>query len=201
MRIKIDEYLAEVEEHEQILEQKAIKHSRARGFSTKIPKSFFEHPVYAELKEVLLCRETGKLCSRRWEELTIDFDDKNVRYSPLCGNRITKVSNMHNLNCSKTTCIAVPIDSKLFREINSRYAEEIFLYIFIQLMRQKMQGTGYREEEDFLSCDLVSIAVNVTEFIELHEEKIDIWEREFIKYSIDFQRMYGTFKKIASSAI
>ncbi|WP_294959041.1 hypothetical protein [Sulfurovum sp.] len=194
MRIKIDEYLAEIEAQERAMEQKAIKHSRSRAFSTKMPKSFFEHPIYSELKEMILCRETGKLCPRRWEELKIDFNDKNVRYASLCGKSITKVSNTHNLNCAETTCIAVPIDSTLFREIDSRYAEEIFLYIFIQLMRRKMQSTGYREEDDFLSCDLASIAVIATEFIELHVEKVDIWEREFSKYSINFKRMYDTLK-------
>ncbi|SFV56660.1 hypothetical protein MNB_SV-10-453 [hydrothermal vent metagenome] len=200
MRIKIGEYLAEIEEQERVLEQRAIKHSQARGFSTKMPKSFFEYPVYSELKEAILCRETGKLCPRRWEELEIDFNDKNVRYSSLCGEGVTKVSNIHNLNYAETTCIAVPIDSTLFCEIDSRYAEEIFLYIFVQLMRQKMQDVGYREEDDFSSCEMVSIAIKVTEFIELHEEKVNSWEREFTKYSIDFKRIYGTLKEMVSSA-
>jgi len=196
MRIKIDEYLADLEKQERVREQRAIKHAKARGFSTKIPKSFFEYPVYSELTEVILCRETGKLCTRRWDELEIDFNDKNIRYSSLCGKNVTKVSNRYNLNSAKTVCIAIPVNSTLFGQIDSIYAEDVFLYIFIQLIRQKIQNTGYREEDDFSSCELALIAAKAIDFIKLHEEKVNIWEREFAKYSIDFKRMYDSLKEI-----
>jgi len=96
-------------------DKKLKRTKRARRFSTKMPRSFFEHPIYRELKDLILCSDKSKICSRRCEELEIDFKHKNMRHCTVCNQDVLKVTNQHNLEEAKDAdvCISIPLNGIL----------------------------------------------------------------------------------------
>ena len=192
MRIKIDEYLAEIEECERILEQKAIKHSRAHGFSTKMPKSFFEYPIYEELNDVIICKDSKRVMPRRWDELEIDFEDNYVRTSSLCKEKVHKVSNAHNYNeiKNKNVFIAIPINCELFKNIYDECKEQIDIFIFVQISRRLIQESGYKNNQDIHSCHTKNAIQSILSLI-VSRDWIDYqsWIANYQKFDLDFDEV------------
>ncbi len=192
MRIKIDEYLAEIEEHEQMLEQKAIKYSRARGFSTKMPKSFFEYPIYKALNDIIICKDKRRVMPRRWDELEIDFEDNFVRTSRLCKEKVYKVSNIHNYDKikNKNVFIAVPLNSMLFKNIYNEFKEQIDIFRFVQISRRLIQGSGYKDHQDIHNCNTKKVIQSILSML-ISRSWIDYqsWIAEYQKFDLDLDEV------------
>lgn len=110
----------------------------------------FDYPIYKQLEHFIVCKNKDEIFPRRWDELEIDFNNKNKKVCPISKKEITLVSNVHNYNEAKEIqeYLALPINSPLFSELLSEYEEEFNLYVFIQATRVLIQGAGYSENID-----------------------------------------------------
>ncbi len=192
MRIRIDEYLAEIEEREHMLEQRACKHSKARGFSTKMPKSFFEHPIYEALNDIIICKDRRRVMPRRWDELEIDFEDNFVRTFRLCKEKVYKVSNTHNYNKikNKNVFIAVPLNSMLFKNIYDEFKEQIDIFRFVQISRRFIQESGYRDNQDIHNCNTKKVIQSILSML-ISRSWIDYqsWIADYQKFDLDLDEV------------
>jgi len=173
-----------MEEAEKCRERKAYKQNQKRPYSTKMPKSFFAHPIYRKLKKVIITPETIEIIPRRWDELKIDFDDHTVRRCHLCNKKVYKVSNFHNYNEVKKRhmAIAVPLNSVLFETIYDEFKMQIDIFLFVQISRRVIQESGYDESQDIHSCDIPQVLVSILSFL---------IQREWIEYRfriVQYQR-------------
>jgi len=164
---KIEAFLEALEQKEKTKEQQRHKKNQPRAYSTKIPKGFFEHPLYYDLKEVIVTPQKERIIPRRWEELQIDFSDKNRRYSGLCDRYVYRVTNRYNYRklLDKKVALAIPIQTALFQEIQKEYEKQIETYRFVQVSRRLMQEVGYREKEDLQSCMVAEVLEDIRTFI------------------------------------
>jgi hypothetical protein len=164
---KIEAFLEALEQKEKTKEQQRHKNNQPRAYSTKIPKDFFEHPLYHDLKEVIITPQKERIIPRRWEELQIDFSDKNRRYSGLCDRYVYRVTNRYNYRklLDKKVALAIPIQTVLFQEIQKEYEKQIEIYRFVQISRRMMQEVGYREKEDLQSCMVAEVLEDIRTFI------------------------------------
>ncbi len=141
MQAKVKNVLEQQERDEKLKRQK-----RAKGFNTKMPRSFFEYPIYRELKDVILCTDKSKICPRKWDELEVDFDNENMRHCTVCKQDVIKVTNQHNLEEVKGTnaCISVPLNGILHKSFSEGWKSYIELYILVQISRMfcKVQVLG-----------------------------------------------------------
>ena len=154
MITNIKSFLASLDEEYKTNEQKLQKKNRGRGFNTKIPKSFFKHPIYQPIKEVIISKDPFSLVPRRWEELEINFENILIRDYPTCSKTIIKVSNLFNYKNSinKYSYIAVPISSPLYNNLYQKYKFQIEIYIFVQIARMIIQDNGYKMSRDVHNC-------------------------------------------------
>jgi len=109
MITNIKSFLDSFDEEDKTNEQKLQKKNRAIGFNTKMPKSFFKHPVYQPINEIIISKDPFSLIPRRWEELEINFENILIRDYPTYNKTILKVSNLYNYKNSinKYSYIAV----------------------------------------------------------------------------------------------
>ena len=176
-----------LEQQERDEKLKRIK--RARGFSTKMPRSFFEHPIYRELKDLILCSDKSKICSRRCEELEIDFKHKNMRHCTVCNQDVLKVTNQHNLEEVKDAdvCISVPLNGVLHQSFSEELKAYVKLYILVQVSRMTMQGSGYSVDGDIHSNSAEEIVRSISAYLK-NDGYIGI--NDFIRnceqYDVDF---------------
>lgn len=126
-----------------------------RHFRICPPPSMYDYPIYKDLKEVIICNDLSKICPRRWDELEIDFEDKNKRYSSLMQRDILKVTNEHNYNLIKdqNICIAIPYNGVLQQRLFNDLHQYIKEYIFIQISRRIIMDSGYSEKYDINTTD------------------------------------------------
>jgi len=164
---KTEVFLKALEQKEKTKEQQCHKKNQPRAYSTKIPKSFFEHPLYHNLKEVIVTPQKERIVPRRWEELQIDFSDKNRRYSGLCDMSVYRVTNRYNYQTllDKKVALAIPIQTTLFQEIQKEYEKQIEIYRFVQVSRRLMQEVGYREKEDLQYCMVAEVLEDIHTFL------------------------------------
>jgi hypothetical protein len=157
MHTNVKSFLASLEIQEEVNEQKLFKKNQARGFNTKMPKSFFEHPIYQPLKEVILSQNPLYVIPRRWEELDRDFKDIAVRNYPVCQQSVLKASNLHNYQnaIKRYEHIAIPLCSPLYDSLYEKYKFQMDIYVFIQITRMIVQGSGYRESSDVHNCNSI----------------------------------------------
>jgi len=159
MKTDIKSFLESLEIQEKVNEQKLFKKNRGRGFSTKMPKSFFEHSIYQPLNEVILSKNPLYVIPRRWEELDRDFKDVAVRNYPVCQQSVLKASNLHNYQnaIKRYEHIAIPLFSPLYDSLCEKYKFQMDIYVFIQIARMIVQGSGYRESMDVHSCEVQKV--------------------------------------------
>ena len=186
-----------LEQQERDKKNKRVK--RPRGFSTKMPKAFFEYPIYRELKDVILCSDKSKICPRRWDELEVDFENENIWYCSVCKQNVMKVTNQYNLEEIKDTnaCISVPLNGVLHKSFSEELKSYIELYILVQISRMTMQGSGYSEEDDIHSNTVEEIVRTILPYL-----KNDGWIsiNDFIRncqqYDVDFVAIFGILRGI-----
>ena len=159
MNTDIKSFLESLETQEKANEQKLFKKNRGRGFCTKIPKSFFEYPIYQPLKEVILSKNPLYVIPRRWEELDIDFEDISVRNYSVCQQSVLKASNLYNYKkgIKRYEHIAIPLFSPLYDSLYEKYKFQMDIYVFIQIARMIVQGSGYEENIDAHSCKVENV--------------------------------------------
>jgi len=157
MNTNVKSFLASLEMQEEVNEQKLFKKNQARGFNTKMPKSFFEHPIYQPLNEVILSQNPLYVIPRRWEELDIDFENIFIRNYPVCQQSVLKASNLHNYQnaIKRYEHIAIPLFSPLYDSLCEKYKFQMDIYVFIQIARMIVQGSGYRESSDVHNCNSI----------------------------------------------
>ena len=157
MITNIKSFLDSLDEKEKINEQKSQKKNRARIFNTKMPKSFFKHPIYQPINEIIISKNPFSLIPRRWKELEIDFENILTRDYPTCNKTIVKVSNLYNYKNSidKYSYLAIPISSPLYNELYQKYKFQIEIYIFVQIARIIIQDNGYKMSRDIHNCNSI----------------------------------------------
>jgi len=165
--IRVDAYLEALEQIEKTKEQQLYKKNQPTARSTKIPKSFFEYPIYQDLKEVVVSLDPQIVIPRRWEELEIDFSNRDIRYCSLCATYVYRVSNLYNYQilADKNVTLAIPQDSPFMKEIEDQYKTAIESYRFIQISRRIMQEVGYRIEDDLHHCELEYAADDILKYM------------------------------------
>ncbi len=165
--MKIKEFIDDLAEIEKSNEQKAHKKNQKTPRSTKMPKSFFEYPIYQELRDVIISKKSTQIIPRRWDELTIDFKNSSVRTFSLCDEKVYKVSNAYNYNeiKNKNVFIAVPLNGVLFKDIYNEFKEQIDIFIFVQISRRLLQKSGYDESQDIYSCDTRKVIQSILSFL------------------------------------
>jgi hypothetical protein len=159
MNTNVKAFLESLEIQEEVNEQKLFKKNQARGFNTKIPKSFFRHPIYQPLNEVILSKNLLYVIPRRWEELDIDFENISIRNYLTCKQSVLKVSNLHNYHDSikEYEHIAISLFSPLYNGLYQQYKFQMDIYVFIQIARMVIQGNGYKESMDTHSCEVQKV--------------------------------------------
>lgn len=178
MTTNIKSFLESLEEQEKVNEQKLFKKNQARGFNTKMPKSFFEHPIYQPLNEIILSENLFRIIPRRWEELDRSFENILIRNCPECNQNVLRVSNLHNYQNSinKYSYIAIPISSPLYNNLYQKYKFQIDIYFFIQIARTIIQDNGYNVSRDVHSCNLIKVLnlllSNLLEYSYINHEKL-----------------------------
>ena len=165
--MKIEEFIDDLAETEKAKERKAYKKNQRTAYSTKMPKSFFDYPIYQELRDVIVSNKSNHIMPRRWDELEIDFEDSSIRYCNICDEKIYKVSNIHNYNeiKDKSGCMAVPLNGSLFKYIYDEFKEQVDIFVFVQVSRRLIQESGYDESEDIHSCDTVNVIQSILSFL------------------------------------
>jgi hypothetical protein len=164
--MKIDTFLEAWEQDEKTKEQQRYKRSQPRAYSTKMPKSFFEHPVYQDIKEVIIPSGSQIVIPRRWEELEIDFLQKDKRYCKLCNLAVYRISNIYRYKelAGKNVAIAIPVGTPLLKALGTEDVLKIDYYRFIQISRRVIQEAGYRQEDDLYSCEVSRVVDRVLEY-------------------------------------
>ncbi len=190
--IRIKEYIDDLEEIEKSNEQKAHKKNQRTPRSTKMPKSFFEYPIYQELRDVIISKESTEIIPRRWDELEIDFEDNSVRTCSLCEEKVYKVSNVHNYNeiKNKSVFIAVPLNGVLFKDIYNEFKEQINIFVFVQISRRLIQASGYNKNQDIHSCDTRKVIQSILSFL-ISIDWIDYqsWVADYQKFDLDLDEL------------
>jgi len=182
--MKVKAFMDALEEAEKSRERKAYKQNQKKPYSTKMPKSFFVHPVYQEPKEVIITPKSTEVIPRKWNELEIDFDDNMVRRCHLCNEKVYRVSNFYNYNKMKKrpVAIAVPLNSVLFEMIYDKFKMQIDIFLFIQISRRVIQESGYDASQDIHSCDTQRVLQSILSFL---------IQKEWIEYQfriVQYQR-------------
>jgi len=159
MITNIKSFLDSLDEEEKIKEKKLFKKNKARGFGTKMPKSFFNYPIYQPINEIILSENPFHIIPRRWGELDRNFENILIRNCLISNQDIVKVSNLYNYKNSinKYSYIAIPLSSTLYNNLYKKYKFQIDIYIFIQIARMVIQGNGYDVSKDFHSCSLKKV--------------------------------------------
>ncbi len=175
--MKIKSFLEDLEAKEKANEQKLYKKNHARGFSTRMHKKFFEHPIYQPLNEIIICKNPLQIIPKRWEELSRNFDDIAIRHYELCTINVLKISNIHNYKTTQDeySCIAIPMSSLLYSRMYQEYKTQIDLYIFIQMSRRIIQDTGYDVNRDIKSCNSTQVLKSILS---------DLLSSDYIKHSL-----------------
>jgi hypothetical protein len=197
LMMKIDTFLEAWEQDEKTKEQQRYKRSRPSARSTKMPKSFFKHPVYQDLKEVIISLRSQIVIPRRWEELEIDFTTKDVRYCSLCDTNVYKVSNFYNYQklLDKNVTLAIPISGSFMREIENQYKIAIESYKFVQISRRIMQEAGYRIEDDLHSCELESVVDDIVKYLSAKDWiSMSIWSQKYRKFGFELEDFLHIFQ-------
>ena len=174
-------------------DEKLKRTKRARGFCTKMPKSFFEYPIYRELKDVIICADKSKICPRRWDELEVNFERENIRHCSVCKQDVMKVTNQHNLEEVKDSnvCISVPLNGVLHQFFSKELKAYIELYILVQISRMTMQGSGYSEDNDMYSNSVEEIVRSILSYLKNDGYiGIDDFIRNCERYDVDFVSVF-----------
>jgi len=186
--IKIKEYIDDLAEIEKTNERKAHKKNQKTSRSTKMPKSFFEYPIYQELRDVIISKENRKIIARRWDELEINFEDSSVRTCSLCDEKVYKVSNIHNYNeiKNKSEFIAVPLNGVLFKNIYDEFKEQVDIFIFVQISRRLIQESGYDDTMDVHTCKTLDAIQFILSFL-ISKEWINYksWINKYQEFDFD----------------
>lgn len=178
MITNIKSFLESLDVQEEVDEQKLFKKNQARGFNTKIPKSFFSHPIYQPINEIILSENPFHIIPRRWEELDRNFENILIRNCLACNQNVLKVSNLHNYQNSinKYSYIAIPISSPLYNNLYQKYKFQIDIYFFIQIARMIIQDNGYKMSRDVYSCNLIKVLnlllSNLLEYSYINHDKL-----------------------------
>jgi hypothetical protein len=159
MNTNVKSFLESLDMQEEVNEQKLFKKNQARCFNTKMPKAFFEHPIYQPINEIIFSQNPLYIVPRRWEELDRDFENIAVRNYLTCQQSVLKVSNLHNYQngIKRYDYIAIPFFSPLYNTLYQTYKFQMDIYIFIQIVRMIVQGSGYRESSDIHSCEVQKV--------------------------------------------
>lgn len=165
--MKIKEFTDDLSEIEKSKERKAYKKNQKIPRSTKKPKSFFEYPIYQELRDVIISKDGTGIIPRRWDELEIDFEDNSVRTCRICEKKVYKVSNTYNYNEieGKSVFIAIPLNGVLFNRIYNEFKEQIDVFMFIQISRRLIQENGYNKSHDIHDCHTEKAIQSILSFL------------------------------------
>lgn len=152
----------------------------------------FEHQIYKELKEVIICNDLEVVSIKRWDELEIDFNDQNTRYSQDLKQNIIKVTNQYNYDLVKNdaVCISIPYNGILQKSLDEEIQEYIKQYVFIQISRRLIQTSGYRDEEDIKDNNMQSIIEYILSYIENDIENsswkdMKSWVKSYQEFRVD----------------
>ena len=199
-----NDILNEIEEQENRELQKRIQAQRKKRARRRRgpPACLFDYPIYQPLKEAIILKDKREILPRRWEELEIDFENKNSRHCKLKNCEVYKVSNIHNYEQVKGECIAIPIDGTLYHQLDNELKEYIELYKFIQILRRLIQGAGFSEDRDFNS-------IAIEEILDLISKRYTyiLNIRNFEKFGLNFdfiphiKRLFQTFDLMKQTGV
>lgn len=169
---------------------------KSKFYRKGAPEFLHDHPIYKELKDVIICNDLSKLCPRRWDELEINFEDKNIRYSTIMQTDIVKVTNEHNYNMIKDKNISfvLPYNGVLHQKLPTEFQNYIKDYVFIQISRRIMMDCDYREEDDINTIDKNEAIKFIFEYIKnsINENywcDFKCWVQRYREYDIDLEEI------------
>ena len=142
------------------------------------PPWAFDYPIYNELEYFIKCSNSNEIFPRRWSELELDFSDKNKRVCTILNNQVCLVSNIHNYNESKMQqqYLAIPINSPLFKELYEEIESQFLLFMFIQITRRLIQGSGYIADDDLQTSNKDEAILWAMTYLKNEFETYSKWE-------------------------
>jgi hypothetical protein len=171
--------------------EKIFKNSHKRMYRDP-PPGAFEHPIYKELKEIIICKDLIQVSINRWDELEVNFDNSDTRFCPQLKQEIIKVTNEHNYNIIKDNdfCISIPYNGVLQKIFDDDTQQYIKKYVFIQVSRRLIQTSYYREEYDIKENNVDDAIKFILSYIKKDIENsrwkdIDSWIKDYQNFDID----------------
>lgn len=170
------------------------------------PPWAFEYPIYNELEYFIKCSNSNEIFPRKWSELEVDFSDKNKRVCTITKKQVLLVSNIHNYNENKDIqeYLAIPINSPLFKELYEEIESEFLLFMFIQITRRLIQGSGYKAEDDIQTSNKDDAILWAMTYLKNEFETYSKWEtkdekaqrviRDYQELGVDLKTIFELLK-------
>lgn len=170
------------------------------------PPWAFEYPIYNELESFIKCSNSNEIFPRKWSELEVDFSDKNKRVCTITKKQVLLVSNIYNYNENKDIqeYLAIPINSPLFKELYEEIESEFLLFMFIQITRRLIQGSGYRADEDLQTSNKNEAILWAIKYLKNEFETYSKWEtknekaqrviRDYQELGVDLKTIFELLK-------
>lgn len=147
------------------------------------------------ITQVIICNNLTDISIKLWEELEINFNDKNTRFDSSLNKNIIKVSNMHNYNMLKNdnTCIAIPYNGVLYKSLSKEVLEYIDGWIFIQISRELMLHNELGNMDNNNITTLKEAIAFIKPCIECN---ILLWKQWYQIFNLNIETIIGQYKFI-----
>jgi len=189
----VNEAIQDIENLEDTMLHKKEKHFRKFHKHIRIcpHPSSFDYQVYKDLKEVIICNDLDIVAIKRWDELEIDFNNQNIRYSKELNQNIIKVTNRHNYDLIKDTnvSISIPYNGVLHKTLDDEIQQYIKEYVFIQISRRIIMDSGYSEEHDINLIDKSKVIEFILTYIKediknTQWKDMGSWIKQYEEYGV-----------------
>ena len=194
----INEVMQDIENLEDTMLYKKEKYFKKSHRDIRIcpHPSSFDYKIYKDLKEVIICNDLSIVSIKRWDELEIDFNNQNEKYSKELNQNIIKVTNKHNYNEIKNSnvSIAIPYKGILQKTLIEDIQEYIKNYVFIQISRRLIQESDYREEYDIKENNMKTAIQFIISYINEDIKKssyadINSWIESYKEFDVDLNEI------------
>jgi len=118
---KVKNFLYKIEK-ENIRKRKTPK--RFLGYA---PNKKFDIRSISDFEHFIECEISPFICPMKWEDLEIDFNDKNKRFCTYCNKYVYKADNITMLNNLKNENKCVALSKYTLEKLNSKVDENYYI--------------------------------------------------------------------------
>ena len=171
------------------LRENHLRHiSRRLGY---MPDMDFNVPDINQFDHFIECEISPLLCPMRWEDLEVDFKDKDKRFCEICQQYVYQVDNAYMLKQLKeeNKCIAISEDlvQKLSLDMEQNLSKRLVISkLFLIIKRYKPNHFEYLKENDLSYEEMLKKTVWVILQSDNVEDEI-LW---YIQRGIDMRMIF-----------